>query len=147
MSKVDDLFAKLGVDDPAEIAKAVNPSRQNAEDERRDPLAINSGPRVGGEADLWLAVILQALSDARYNAPSSDRDAAIAFLTNDGGKFARRREEVCDLIGIESDWVARKAREYLEAEECDGYIVRGGKRLKIIDTNAPRKKVPVHVAA
>ena len=61
------------------------------------------------EADLIISILSQAISDLFGTAHSSEKNRdlvrreALAFLTQKHGGWANRRNELCSLIGIESD--------------------------------------------
>jgi hypothetical protein len=68
---------------------------------------------------MWSSVILQALVDAGIIGGSTrgieqiDRDRAVAFLTDRRGNFARDREIVASLAGVDGDALAESVRRKL----------------------------------
>lgn len=73
------------------------------------------------EAALVTAAIMQAYRDlfARVNdttaslTTQTDQDQAIAFLTDDFGKWAQHRNHLCSLIGWDGDVLAARVRRMM----------------------------------
>lgn len=73
------------------------------------------------EAALVTATIMQAYRDlfARVNdttaslTTQTDQDQAIAFLTDDFGKWAQHRNHLCSLIGWDGDVLAARVRRMM----------------------------------
>jgi hypothetical protein len=68
---------------------------------------------------LWCPVLNQAISDAfgdiRRCVAKSEVDRARAFCLAESGKWAREREEVCALAGIDPDAFREKVKALSEA--------------------------------
>ena len=85
---------------------------------------MSAGPSIPEER-LVTAIIMQAYRDlftpVRDSAsPSivtqSDQDQAISFLTDSHGRFARRRNSLCSLIGWDGDVLAERIRVMMDGE-------------------------------
>lgn len=94
-------------------------------------------------AALWSSVIAQAWRDATATIPKDrkataerDRDEARRFLTDEYGDFARRRVEICEIVGEDPERLREKALELIGwHDERDGESESGGDRGKQIGPN------------
>lgn len=59
------------------------------------------------ERALWMAVIWQAIADARSGV-EADEIAARQFLLAQGDSWARSRAQVCEYAGLDEDWLRRQ---------------------------------------
>lgn len=76
-------------------------------------------PNACGEKSLWAAVLMQALSDAfttKDGTPAIEKRTALCLLLDTSGTWARRRNEVASLAGLDGDSVRERCQRILDGK-------------------------------
>jgi len=78
------------------------------------------------EAKMWAAVLTLAIADA-YASRGKEADEARHFLLGCNGRWF---EQVCDMAGINPDWIRRKIDESVDDPNKVARIIDMGKRIQ-----------------
>lgn len=88
-------------------------------------MSENTDKTASGERALWSSVIALAIKDA-FSGRGKDREEARHFILGKSRWF----NQVCDMAGVNPEWVYRKVHECMGDEHKTRRINDIGKRLE-----------------